>query len=202
MTKIRELVVATKNKGKVVEIMQEFSNLPIKLITLEDIADVPEPCENGETFRENALIKAHYYAEHTGKACLADDSGLEVDALGGEPGVYSARYSGAEASDEQNNSKLLFNLRGIPYEQRLARFCCVLAFVDSEGAEILAKGVCEGNILTKPRGGGGFGYDPLFYIPDKEKTMAELSPSEKNSVSHRGFALKAMATKLARYLER
>ncbi len=196
---MKHIVIASTNQGKISEIRSAFQNLPVKIHSLTEFAPYPEVEETGETFRENALLKARYYLGHTGIACLADDSGLEVDALAGAPGVFSARYAGQTASDEDNNRKLLAVLQGVPNEQRSARFRCVLAFLDIDGTEIIADGVCEGRILEEPRGHGGFGYDPLFYMPQLDATLSQISVEEKNRVSHRGQALEIMKKKLAEY---
>ncbi|MDR7867576.1 MAG: XTP/dITP diphosphatase [Sporomusaceae bacterium] len=193
------LVVATRNKGKVTEIAAALAALPVEVLALDSFPAVPEAVESGDTFAANAILKATHYALNTGRACLADDSGLEVDALGGAPGVYSARYAGPEASDADCNAKLLAELEGVPDDRRTARFRCVLAYIDPDGALLTAEGTCEGTILKEPRGTGGFGYDPLFYMPGAEKTLAEMTVADKNAVSHRGQALRNMATTLARY---
>ncbi len=193
------LVVATRNKGKVTEIAAALAALPVEVISLDDFPGIPEAEESGDTFAANAILKATHYALNTGMACLADDSGLEVDALGGAPGVYSARYAGPEASDAANNAKLLAAIADAPDGGRTARFRCVLAYVDPDGTLLTAEGACEGTILKEPRGTGGFGYDPLFYMPGAAKTLAEMTTVEKNAVSHRGQALRNMATTLARY---
>lgn len=193
---IKEVVLATGNKGKV----KEFSNLLEgvfgKIISLSDLGSPPEVIEDGLTFRDNALKKAREIAQYSGKLTLADDSGLEVDALNGQPGVYSARYSGEGATDKTNIDKVLAELGNNP--NRKARFVCVLALVDSNGEELVVEGFCEGVILDEPRGEGGFGYDPVFYLPDRRKTMAELEPELKNTISHRANALKKLKTELER----
>jgi len=194
-----ELVVASGNKGKIVEITAALAALPVKVLSLEDVGTPAEAEENGQTFEANAVLKATHYSLLTGKPCLADDSGLEVDALHGEPGVYSARYAGEDADDAANNRKLLAELAAVSPERRSARFRCVLAYVTPQGVLLTAEGSCEGQILCESRGEGGFGYDPLFYVPSLDKTLAELSLAEKNAVSHRGQALRNMAMKLARY---
>ena len=193
------LVVATRNKGKVTEIAAALAALPVEVLALDSFPAVPEAEESGDTFAANAIIKATHYALHTGLACLADDSGLEVDALDGAPGVYSARYAGPEASDTDCNAKLLAAIADVPDSGRTARFRCVLAYVDPDSTLMTAEGTCEGIILKDPRGTGGFGYDPLFYMPGAAKTLAEMTTAEKNAVSHRGQALRNMATTLARY---
>ncbi|MCH7518886.1 MAG: XTP/dITP diphosphatase [Candidatus Dadabacteria bacterium] len=193
---IKEVVLATGNKGKV----KEFSNLLEgvfgEIISLSDLGSPPEVIEDGLTFRDNALKKAREIAQYSGKLTLADDSGLEVDALNGRPGIYSARYSGEGATNKTNIVKLLAELGDNP--NRKARFVCVLALVDPNGEELVVEGFCEGVILDEPRGEGGFGYDPVFYLPDRRKTMAELEPELKNTISHRANALKKLKTELER----
>ncbi|MBC8014886.1 MAG: XTP/dITP diphosphatase [Sporomusaceae bacterium] len=197
---MKEIVVATQNKGKIAEIRLALAKLPLTVLSLSDFGCIPEAIEDGTSFKENALLKAKHYAKFTGKACLADDSGLEVDALQGAPGIYSARFAGETANDDDNNRKLIAALEDVSTQQRTARFCCVLAFVDTDGNTMTADGVCEGRIGEEMRGAGGFGYDCLFYVLELNKTMAELSESEKNTISHRGQALDRMATKLGGYL--
>ena len=193
---IKEVVLATGNEGKI----KEFSNLLEgvfgKIISLSDLGSPPEVVEDGPTFRDNALKKAREIAQYSGKLTLADDSGLEVDALNGRPGIYSARYSGEGATDKTNIDKVLAELGNNP--NRTARFICVLALVDPNGEELVVEGFCEGVILGEPRGEGGFGYDPVFYLPDRRKTMAELGPELKNTISHRANALKKLKTELER----
>lgn len=186
-------MVATKNRGKFREIEACLEGLGFKLLSLHDLPEELQLVEDEETFRANALKKAREVACRTGKLTVADDSGLEVEALGGLPGVRSARFAGEGASDEENNRKLLEMLRGVPLEQRRAAFRCVMAVVDPEtGSERVVEGSCRGIILERPRGRGGFGYDPLFFVPERGKTMAELPLEEKNLISHRGQALKAL----------
>ncbi|EAX47764.1 non-canonical purine NTP pyrophosphatase, rdgB/HAM1 family [Thermosinus carboxydivorans Nor1] len=194
---VKEIVVATRNAGKVAEITAALADLPVTLRSLRDFGAVPDAVEDGDTFEANAVLKAKHYARYTGMACLADDSGLEVDALGGAPGVFSARYAGEGAGDAANNAKLLRELAGVPAHRRSARFRCVLAFLDEDGTLLVTEGTCEGIILEQPRGTGGFGYDPLLYLPELGKTVAELTIAEKNAVSHRGKALRQMAAMLA-----
>lgn len=156
---------------------------------MEGFPDIPELEETEDTFKGNALKKARFIAEYTGMNALADDSGLEVGILDKRPGIYSARYAGNNASDMENNRKLLGVLEDISIRNRNARFVCVLAFVTQSGKEFTFDGVCDGSIGLEMKGKGGFGYDPLFYLPEFDKTMAELTPEEKNSISHRGNAL-------------
>ena len=197
---MKKIVIATKNQGKVKEMIRAFRGMDVELVSLAQFAQVPEAVEDGSTFSENALIKARFYAKETGLACLADDSGLEVDALGGAPGVYSARFAGETADDGANNEKLVKELVGINRSDSPASYRCVLAFVDGEGTEVLTEGICSGIIRIIPAGDQGFGYDPYFYLPKQQKTMAELSLEEKNAISHRGMAIKEMEVKLAGYL--
>lgn len=193
---MKEIVVATKNAGKVAEIAAALAPLNLTVRPVSYYGDIAEPEETGQTFADNAILKARYYASQTGKPCLADDSGLEVDGLSGAPGVYSARYSGENATDAANNNKLLDELSRQPEAKRSARFRCVLAFCNTAGQVITADGTCEGVILEVARGNGGFGYDPLFYIAAYGKTLAEMTVAEKNAISHRGKALVAMVAKL------
>jgi XTP/dITP diphosphohydrolase len=193
---IKEVVLATGNKGKVKEFSNLLEGVFEKIISLSDLGSPPEVIEDGLTFRDNALKKAREIARYSGKLTLADDSGLEVDALNGRPGIYSARYSGEGATNKTNIVKLLAELGDNP--NRKARFVCVLALVDPNGEELVVEGFCEGVILDEPRGEGGFGYDPVFYLPDRRKTMAELEPELKNTISHRANALKKLKTELGR----
>ncbi len=188
--KIDTLLIATGNTGKFKEIKQELEDLPIgKIIYLKDLGEYPECEENGKTFEENAELKARFYAKHFGYITLADDSGLEVDCLGGKPGVYSARYAGQPCNDDANNQKLIEEIKNIPFEKRTARFRCVMVLADpKENILGKAEGIIEGLILDEPRGKNGFGYDPLFYVPTLRKTTAEISRQEKNKISHRGQA--------------
>jgi len=195
----KTVFIATRNQGKLKEFAAFFADWGWAVKSLADFTDMPEIVENGRTFEENARIKADALYEWTKLPVLADDSGLEVDALGGEPGVYSARYAGEGATDDANNAKLLAALQGVPEERRQARFRCVLVLKLDQNRQLVAEGTCEGIILKEPRGAGGFGYDPLFYIPSLGKTMAELSPEEKNRISHRGTALRNLAEQLANH---
>jgi XTP/dITP diphosphohydrolase len=198
-----ELIFATGNPYKVQEVATILAALGVRLRSLTDVGcDVPEPIEDGATFEENARLKARYYAKHLGVRCLAEDSGLEVDALGGAPGVFSARYSETEGTreerDQANNEKLLAALRGVPDSERGARFVCALAVADPSGAILAeARGTYEGIIAPAPRGAGGFGYDPLLYLPDRGCTSAELTAAEKHARSHRGNALRQLVAGFA-----
>ena len=192
---MKKIVLASKNLDKIKEMRLALKNLPLEILSLADFAELPDAVEDGSTFEDNALIKAKFFRERTGLACLADDSGLEVDALGGLPGVYSARFAGYHADDDTNNQKLLDELAKVNVTESAAAYRCALAFVDTDGTEIVTHGKISGTIKTVAQGNGGFGYDPYFYINDR-KTMAQLSASEKNSISHRGAALKEMISKL------
>ncbi len=187
-----ELLVATTNSGKLAEVEAAFKNLPVKVIPLSALSGWPKVVEDGKTFKENALKKARTLAEFSGFLTLADDSGLEVDALDGAPGILSARYSGENANDARNNEKLLRVLAGLPQENRRARFVCVIALcspISNGGKEWLFHGECEGWIAFEPRGENGFGYDPLFFYPPLGKTFAEIDRETKGRLSHRGKAL-------------
>ncbi len=196
---MKKIVVATKNQGKVREILHAFRELEIELVSLADFGELPDAIEDGKTFEENAVSKAKFYRQQTGCACLADDSGLEVAVLGNAPGVYSARFAGPHADDAANNAKLVAELERIGVEESSAAYRCVLAFLDTDGTLLTASGSCPGAVRKTARGTGGFGYDPYFYM-DAAHTMAEISLAEKEKISHRGAALRAMAKKLEDYL--
>lgn len=197
-----EVLLASKNKNKIAEIKTLLSECvsDINVLSLDDINYNDEIEETGTTFEKNAKIKAKVGAD-LGYICIADDSGLAVDALGGAPGVYSARYSGYHADDETNNTKLLSELQGVPDEKRTARYVCVIACIFPDGKEIIVKDTCEGKILTEYRGNGGFGYDPLFFVDKFGKTFAELSMQEKNTESHRGKAMRKFCQEFSRVLK-
>ena len=193
------VVVATRNQGKLRELVPLFAELDLgfDLVTIDTLAPAAELREDGLTFEDNALAKARQAAAATGLPALADDSGLEVDALGGAPGVHSARYASLGASDAANNAKLLEALRDVAPARRSARYRCVAAFVDpARGLEVTRAGSCEGRLLDAPRGAAGFGYDPLFLVPDRGLTMAEIPLDEKNRLSHRAAAFRALAQAL------
>ena len=192
---MKKIVLASKNSDTVKEMRLALKSLPFEILSLADFGDLPDAVEDGATFDDNALIKAKFFREHTGLATLADDSGLEVDALGGLPGVHSARFAGYHADDVTNNQKLLDELKKIGVEESIAAYRCALAFVDTDGTELLTEGKIVGKIKIVAQGNGGFGYDPYFYI-DERRTMAQLSIDEKNKISHRGAALKRMVLKL------
>ncbi len=186
---MQELIIATGNQGKVKELKKLLAHLSFDILSLKDLPNIPKIIESGTTFKENATIKAVAVSKYTQGIIMADDSGLEVDALGGEPGVYSARYAGEDARDTANNAKLLEKLQGIPLFQRTARFCCTIALVIPGQEMMLVEGYCNGLIAEEPRGDGGFGYDPLFIISSYDKTFAELPLDVKNKISHRGKAM-------------
>lgn len=199
MSELRELVVATTNAGKLAELRQLLAGLPLVVKSLGDFADLGEAEETGETFADNARQKALYYGGGSpGQWVLADDSGLEVDALEGRPGIHSARFAGVTGPgrDEANNRKLLELLGSVPAEERTARFRCSLCLADGEEVLLEVDGEVEGVIIAEGRGNNGFGYDPIFFMPEKGKTAAELPPEEKNVVSHRGRALAKLLVEL------
>jgi len=185
-----ELVLASRNRDKIGEIRHILNGISVTIWTFLDFPGFPEVEEVGDTLAENALLKAQAICDYTGKPALADDSGLEVDALGGAPGVYSARYAGIDVTYEDNNKKLLRELEGVPEEARTARFRCVLALVEPGGTRRTVEGVCEGHIVGGTRGTGGFGYDPLFVPEGETRTFAEMPAAQKNRISHRYRALK------------
>lgn len=191
-----KIVLATKNKGKAREIKDMLKDLNLEILTLNDFPEIPALLEDGKTFKENALKKARFVAKHLNMAALADDSGFEVEALDKRPGILSARYAGENATDEQNNKKLLEELKNIPLKKRRACYRCVIALAFPSGKEETVAGDCCGFIALEPKGTGGFGYDPLFFVPEYGKTMAELSPEIKNRISHRGKALAKMRKRL------
>ena len=187
-----ELIVATKNKGKLVEIAHLLEGLPFEVSSLLEYPEIKDINEDGRTFLENAQKKARTVAQATGKWSLADDSGLVVEALGGEPGINSARYAGAQGDYAANNKKLREAMKDVPEGNRQAYFICQMVLCSPDGREWDIEQRCEGQILRDFRGAGGFGYDPLFYLPNKGLTMAELSLEKKNKISHRGKALRHM----------
>lgn len=190
------LLLATGNAGKVREIREMTAAAGVDWVGLDAFPDVPEAIEDGATFAENARIKALHYAGATGLLTLADDSGLCVDALDGAPGVHSARFAGEPRDDARNNAKLVRDLTDIPDQQRTARFRCCLAFAEPGRVLLEAEGAVEGRIVDEPGGTNGFGYDPHFFVASHGRRMAELPPDEKNAISHRGAALRALWPKL------
>ncbi|MCZ6535150.1 MAG: XTP/dITP diphosphatase [Chloroflexi bacterium] len=188
---MQKLLLATRNPGKARELAQLLGELPFKLISLEEAGISETVEETGSTFEENAVIKAKAYVSLSGLLTLADDSGLEVDALGGRPGVLSARYGSPELSDEERLDLLLQELKDVPWEKRTARFRCVIALAWPSGEVRTVEGIVEGVIQYKPEGFNGFGYDPIFHLPDRCCTTAQLPTTEKNLISHRGQAARA-----------
>lgn len=192
---IRRILFATGNEGKMREIRSILADTGAEVLSMKEAGIFVDIVEDGATFEENALIKARAAAavlRGTDSVALADDSGLVIDALGGEPGIYSARYMGEDTSYEEKNAALLGRLEGVPDEKRTARFVCAMAAVMPDGREFTAQGTIEGRIGYQAKGEGGFGYDPIFYVPEFGKTTAEMAAEEKNKVSHRGKALEQM----------
>ena len=185
---MKRIVIATQNKGKAKDFETMLSPLGYEVLTLLDVAQDMDVEETGVTFEENAILKAEAVSKALGIPVISDDSGLEIDALGGEPGVYSARYAGAAKSDGANIDKVLEKLAGVPDSERTGRFRCVLAVAAPGQKTETFSGSCEGMILNERRGENGFGYDPIFYVPVQDKAMAELAPHEKAAISHRGNA--------------
>ena len=203
MTRRPQLVVASLNRAKAAEIARILSDegVDFEVLSLADFPEAELPPETGETFAENALAKARHAAAALGMAAAADDSGLEVEALDGAPGVLSARYAGEAAGDEDRYRKLLAELREVPNNRRAARFHCAAAYATPDGAVLLAEGTCEGTIAREPSGSGGFGYDPIFIPQAEARTMAQLTPAEKHAISHRGRAFRKLATLIREQLE-
>ncbi|WP_415886679.1 XTP/dITP diphosphatase [Neptuniibacter sp. QD37_6] len=199
---INKIVLASGNKGKLKEFNQVLADLDVEVVPQSEF-NVSDADETGLSFVENAILKARHAAEVTGLPALADDSGLEVDALQGAPGIYSARFSGEGATDAKNNELLLEKLEGIPSEQRSARFRCVLVFMRhaNDPTPLICQGSWEGTILEQASGSNGFGYDPLFWIPELEKASAELAPEQKNQLSHRGQAVQLLKQSIKPYLK-
>jgi XTP/dITP diphosphohydrolase len=186
-----KIVLATHNHDKEIELQHSLRGLGVEICSLSEYPDIGDIEETGTTLLENSLLKAHTVHDRTGLPAIADDTGLEVDALDGAPGVYSARFAGADATYEDNLNKLLFSMEEVSEERRSARFRTVISFVDGN-QELWTEGHIDGKIIDFPRGNSGFGYDPVFYIPQLEKTFAELSTEEKNKISHRGLALQKL----------
>lgn len=199
---MNEVIIATKNRGKAKEFESLFAPKGFLVKTLLDYPEWEDIEETGSTFEENAILKAESIANRIGKMVIADDSGLIVDMLEGRPGIYSARYAGEEKNDEANIDKVLQELDGVLEEERSARFYCALAFASPGKPPFTVFGTCEGSILTERRGTNGFGYDPIFFVAEKGKSMAELSPDEKNKISHRANALRKLEDQLDALLER
>ncbi|MDP0589421.1 MAG: RdgB/HAM1 family non-canonical purine NTP pyrophosphatase [Candidatus Endonucleobacter bathymodioli] len=195
--KLLRVVLASSNSGKRKEFQGMLANLNIEMLNQSDFNVSPIE-ETGLSFVENAILKARHAAKITGFPVIADDSGLEVDAIGGQPGIYSARYAGDQASDLENNKKLIEKMEGTAPERRTARFQCLLVFLrhERDATPIVCQGSWEGLILDEFRGGGGFGYDPLFFVPSENCTSAELSPGKKNQLSHRAKAMEKLVRRL------
>lgn len=189
---MKKLIFATGNQGKLKEIREIMADLDVEVLSMKEAGVQTEIEENGTTFEENAVIKARAVGKLTGELTLADDSGLEIDYLNKEPGVYSARYMGEDTSYHVKNASLVKRLEGVPMEQRTARFVCVIAAVFPDGRVETARGTIEGVIGYEERGENGFGYDPIFYVPELNCSTAELTPGQKNEISHRGKALRKM----------
>lgn len=194
---VKRIIFATGNAGKMREIREILADFGGEILSMKEAGISTDAEENGASYEENALIKARAVAEKAGDAVvLADDSGLEIDALGGEPGIYSARYLGEDTSYRVKNANLIERLAGVPEEKRTARFVCAIAAVLPDGRELVTKAAVEGRIGYEEKGEGGFGYDPIFYVPEFGRTTAELSEEEKNQISHRGKALRLMKEEL------
>lgn len=193
---MKKIIIATKNKGKAKDFEALFDPLGYAVLTLHDVADDMDVEETGTTFEENALLKATALANHLQTMVIADDSGLEIDALDGRPGIYSARYAGEEKSDEANIDKVLEELKDVKESERSARFVCAIAVASPTSEPITVRGTCEGIIAQERKGANGFGYDPIFFVPAENKMMAELTAEEKGAISHRGNALQLLAANL------
>lgn len=190
---MKQIIIATKNKGKAKDFEALFNPLGYEVKTLHDVAEEMEIEETGTTFEENALLKATSLANHLQSMVIADDSGLEIDALDGRPGIYSARYAGEEKSDEANIDKALKELEGTKESERTARFVCAIAVASPNKEPFTVRGTCEGFIGIERKGTNGFGYDPIFYVPSEQKMMAELTAEQKGAISHRGNAIKKLS---------
>jgi XTP/dITP diphosphohydrolase len=196
-----ELVIATRNTGKFREIQAILAPLGLKILSLRDFPEIPDIVEDGKTFEENAIKKAAAVARLTGRVAIADDSGLAVDALQGRPGVFSSRYAGEKGTDEERYQKLLKEMAGIPRGKRRAAFICAMAVASPKGKVEVVEGECRGEIAFSPQGSHGFGYDPVFYLPERGKTMAELEPEVKNRISHRARALENLKKLFPNFLK-
>ncbi|MBN1364552.1 MAG: XTP/dITP diphosphatase [Syntrophaceae bacterium] len=196
-----KIVFASSNEGKVKEIREMLEGIEIELFSLKNYKDVPEIVEDGKTFQENALKKAKIISGFTGEVVLADDSGLQVDELGGEPGIYSSRYAGEKATDDDNINLLLARLKNIPQSKRTASFCCALVLYRTDGSYDCFESKWQGLIIDERRGDNGFGYDPVFFVPELNKTAAQLPPEIKNRISHRGQAFAQLKKSLRERLK-
>ena len=197
---MKKIILASNNKGKIAEVKEILKDMNVEVISMKEAGLEVDIEENGSTFEENALIKAEAIMKMTGEITIADDSGLEVDYLNKEPGIYSARYMGHDTSYDIKNNAIIQRLEGVKGTDRSARFVCAMAVVFPDGKNIIARGTMEGLIADKPMGENGFGYDPIMYLPEYQKTSAQLSSEEKNKISHRGKALEKLKTQLQKYL--
>lgn len=197
---MKKIILASNNKGKIAEVKEILKDMNVEVISMKEAGLDVDIEENGSTFEENALIKAEAIMKMTGEITIADDSGLEVDYLNKEPGIYSARYMGHDTSYDIKNNAIIQRLEGVKGTDRSARFVCAMAVVFPDGKNIIARGTMEGLIADKPMGENGFGYDPIMYLPEYQKTSAQLSYEEKNKISHRGKALEKLKTQLQEYL--
>ena len=196
MLKSKEIVIGTYNNNKKSEIRKILNGIPVRLLDLDDFEDPPDIIEDGVTFEDNATKKALELAGFCQTCVMADDSGLEVDVLDKRPGVLSSRYCGVDIGYEEKCLRLLEELKGVPFEKRTARFRCAIALAEPDRLQFVVKASCEGIISNEPKGNNGFGYDPIFYVPEHELTMAELEPEVKNRISHRALALELFKTNL------
>ena len=199
-SKMKKIILASNNQGKIKEVKQICSDMNVEIMSMKEAGIDVDIEENGTTFEENALIKAEAIMKLTGEITIADDSGLEVDYLGGEPGVYSARYMGHDTSYDIKNQAIIDRLEGVEEKDRTARFVCAMAAVFPDGRHFTTRGTMEGIIGYEIKGSNGFGYDPIVYLPQYQKTSAELSPEEKNKISHRGEALEKLKVQLVNYM--
>lgn len=197
----KRIIFATGNEGKMREVRMILESLETPVVSMKEAGISADIEENGTTFEENAVIKARAVMELTGETAMADDSGLEIDYLGGAPGIYSARFMGEDTSYDIKNAALIEKLAGVPDEKRSARFVCAIACVMPDGTTLTSRGAMEGRIAYEIKGENGFGYDPIFYLPECGCSSAELSPEQKNALSHRGKALRSMKEKLMKYWE-
>lgn len=198
---MKRFIAASKNKGKIKEIKEILKDMPFEVVSMGEYGINNDIKEDGETFEENAYIKAKEIFNATKQFVMADDSGLEVSFLNGAPGIYTARFAGENASDSDKINKLLGLLEGVPFEKRGARFVCAVAVFLPNGEYFMVRGVCEGYIALEPKGDNGFGYDPIFYIPEYNMTSAQLEPEKKHKISHRGKALNLMLGELKKRLK-
>lgn len=198
---MKQLIIATKNKGKAKDFEALFGPFGYEVLTLHDVAEDMDVEETGSTFEENALLKATALAERLQTMVIADDSGLEIDALNGRPGIYSARYAGEEKSDEANMDKVLDELKDVEESKRTARFVCAIAVASPNFESVIVRGTCEGIIAKERKGTNGFGYDPIFFVPSENKMMAELTAEQKGTISHRGNAIKELSNNLSNWLK-